>query len=247
MNRVFENLFSPRLAATVACDFRTQFRRGFYLLSAFMLTVAAATLWALPDAFAQFIPLVWMTSMLVLAFVIVGLVMLTHGEQGVLQGLSVTPLQPSEYLHAKILTLGGLSVAENIVLIGLADLFFPVDVHWMMAVLGSAYVAVLYSVLGVAVLMRYRSFNALLAPIVLWSIFLECPELQYVGAPGGWLYYLAPTYGPLLLFESAVGKTLSSPQWIYALTYPMVWIVVGYRVALVNIRKQARTPWSLAS
>ncbi len=238
---------SPRkspLWATIQLDARTQFRHGFYLLSLLFLAINAAIWSVLPDAMSFFVPLILMTSMLLVAFVVTGLVLLTQREEGVLQGLYVTPLRPRDYLLAKIATLGGLGFLENMVLCVFAAAFFPISIHVPLAALGSALLAVLYSVLGLALLMRYRSFNELLLPLVAYAFFFESPELQYVGLPGGLFYYITPTQGPLLIFEAAVGRPLAAWQWIYAVLYPICWIVPAFAYALNNVQRYASSPWS---
>jgi fluoroquinolone transport system permease protein len=112
-----------RLLAALGCDARLQFRNGFYYAAALVAGVMAVGLGQL-GRWLPGINLGWLapgfivSNMLLGTFYFMGgLVLLEKGE-GTLEAQVVTPLRSREYLASKVITLAGLALVENLVIVG---------------------------------------------------------------------------------------------------------------------------------
>lgn len=216
-----------RFLSTLRLDVLNQYREGFYFASAFVLVALAAVISLLPPMAAVILPAILLTNMLVVTFIFVGGLLLLEKGQGTLEGLIVTPLTPHEYLLAKIVSLAGLAVLENIAVTATARVsgLLP-EVHWGWILLGSALSGVIYTLLGFLTVIRYSSLNEFLMPMILVTGLLQLPALVCFGAPEFPLLYVLPTYGPLLMFQAAM-EPLPAATMVYAVLYPSVWILLS--------------------
>ncbi len=217
-----------RLLSTLRLDLLNQYRQGFYFASAFVLVAVGAVISLLPAAAVAVLPAILLTNMLLATFVFLGGLLLLEKGQGALEGLIVTPLKPSEYLLAKILSLTGLAVFENAAITAIAranGLLSAVDWSWVL--IGSVFSGVIYTLLGFLTVIRYNSLNEYLMPMALATALLQLPALVCFGMPEYLLLYLLPTHGPLLMFQSAL-EPLPESTMVYAVLYPSAWILVSF-------------------
>jgi fluoroquinolone transport system permease protein len=224
-----------RMAATLATDIRLQFRNGFYFATA--LVVVGSTLllrWLPADATGLILPVVILENVLMNTFYFVsGLLLLERGE-GTFVAQCVTPLRHAEYLGSKLITLTALSLAEGLII---AAAVIGLDLRLVSVALGIALSGLLFGLAGVALVARYDSVNEFLMPSVLYTFGLTLPVLGVfgVGPPGAYLPH--PIHGPLALLQIDVPMT--SGWLVYAIGYPVLWIVPVY---LWSRRALARIP-----
>lgn len=216
-----------RLLSTILWDIRLQFRNGFYYAALFVGLITIILLNRFnptPDTLRQILPLFALQNITVDTFYfIAGLVLLEKGE-GTLEGLVVTPLRPREYLIAKIVTLTGLAVVENIIIVlvlyGLPD-------NMLLFTLGLILFSILFTLLGFITVIRFDSINSFLLPSVLVTTFLSLPLLAYFDLWHSWLLYLHPIQGSLLLLKAGFQPV---PAWQigYGLIYSLIWVWLTY-------------------
>jgi fluoroquinolone transport system permease protein len=217
-----------RLISTLRLDVLNQYRERFYFASALVLAVMGAVIGVLPPAAVAVLPAILLTNMLVATFVFLGGLLLLEKGQGTLEGLIVTPLKPGEYLLAKILSLTGLAVLENVVITAAArvsGLLSEADWGWVL--IGSALSGAVYTLLGFLTVIRYDTLNEFLMPMIFATALLQLPALVCFGMPEYRLLYLLPTHGPLLMFQAALNP-LPPATMIYAVLYPSAWILVSF-------------------
>jgi fluoroquinolone transport system permease protein len=107
-----------RLIATVRTEFQLQFRNGFYYAAAFVAVLLVIALLQLPvQSRALFLPLLMMQNLMINTFYFTGGLVLLEKGQGTLEAQVVTPLRTWEYLAAKVITLGILSLVESTVIV----------------------------------------------------------------------------------------------------------------------------------
>jgi hypothetical protein len=135
----------------------------------------------------------------------------------------VTPLRSTEYLASKVLTLGALSLAENLVL---ALLLYGGGFQAAPLALGIGLAAALYVLAGFAVVVRYDSVNAYLLPSVAYAGALELPILASVAGWDAWPLWLHPLQGPLVLLRAAVGS-VGAAELGLAVLASVAWVAVG--------------------
>jgi fluoroquinolone transport system permease protein len=210
-----------RLAATIRCDLRLQWRNGFYYASAVVVVGFIALLKLLPEpAVGLLLPVIVFQNVVVNSFYFgSGLLLLERGES-TRAAQAVTPLRAGEYLGSKVLTLGALSLAESwlivLVLQGIGPGVVELTVGIMLA-------SAIMTMIGAALVCRYRSLNEFIMPSVLYTMLLAIPMLGWFGLGATAIYDWHPLQGPLGLM-GARAVPLSTGRLAYAVTWPLLWI-----------------------
>jgi fluoroquinolone transport system permease protein len=214
-----------RLATTLMCDLRLQWRNGFYAASAFVVVGSLALLRWLPhEALDRLLPLVILANVLTNSFYFVaGLVLLENGE-GTRAAQAVSPLRIEEYLLSKILTLGVLSVLESLLLVAFSR---GLSGSIGSLVAGLFLASVLLTLLGVACVSRFRSLNQFMMPSVAYSAVLLLPLVGWFGVGTPWLFVWQPLAGPLALMGTATAP-LSAAALLTALFWTALWVAVAW-------------------
>jgi fluoroquinolone transport system permease protein len=230
-----------RLRAAVVWDARLQWRNGFYYAGIFVAVIYVLLLSQLRPALAQagqslapWLPALVVTNMVVTTFYFMaGLVLLEKGE-GTLAAQAVSPLRRGEYLAAKVLSLAGLALAENLVIVtaavGLGEWAYAgagegARLPIVFLIAGMLLLAGLYALYGFIVVVRYASVNEFLMPSVLYTAALSLPLLDTYGLAPSLLWYLHPVQAPILLLRGAF-EPLAAWQVVYALVYGGLWLAL---------------------
>jgi fluoroquinolone transport system permease protein len=209
-----------RLLATIRCDARLQLRNGFYYATAFVLVMWAAILSQLPALnLGWLLPAIVSNELVIVAFYFIGgLVLLEKGE-GTLEAQVVTPLRTWEYLASKVITLAGLGLVQNVILVAL---IYGPGFDLLPLAVGIALAAALYVLAGFVAVTRHDSINEYLLPSALYTGLLMVP-LLYVAGWDHWLLYLHPLQAPLVLMRAAF-EPVAPWQIAYAVLYSGLWV-----------------------
>ena len=212
-----------RLFSTILCDIRLQFRNGFYYVVAFILAGWALLLTQIPAIdWGKLLPPLVLSNLIVATFYFIGgLVLLEKGE-GTLEAQVVTPLTTWEYLASKVISLTGLSLVENLVIVGLA---YGLGFWVFPMVLGIGLASAIYVLVGFMAIARYDTINEYIFPSVLYTVALVLPLLHYFGIWESWLFYLHPLLAPLILMKAAF-LPVKLWQLAYALLFSSFWIAI---------------------
>ena len=213
------------LLSTLFWDAQLQFRHGFYYAGVFVAIIWIALFRQIPrDSLTYLIPPFLFLNLIMTTFYFVaGLVLLEKG-QAVLQGLVVTPLPPQTYMFAKVGSLGFLAVLECLVIILLTH---GLQLEWLWLLLGLAFLAALYVLFGLAMVVYYESINQFLFPSGLLVTLFTLPLLGYFDIWDSLLFYLLPSQGPLLLLKASL-YPLSGGQLLYAVGSSLLWLIMAF-------------------
>jgi fluoroquinolone transport system permease protein len=214
-----------RIAATLRCDVRVQFRNGFYYASALVVVASVILLrWLPEEAVAWLLPLVIFENVMMNTFYFVaGLILLERGE-GTLEAQAVTPLRAGEYLASKVITLGVLSLVESLLISTLARGASPGVIP---LALGIMLASVFLCLVGVALVLRYRSINEFLMPSVPYTIVLSLPLFGYLGIGPAFIYDWHPIQGSLALMAAGT-EPVEAGRLVYAIVLPLLWVAPVY-------------------
>lgn len=217
-----------RLLPTLLADLRLQWRNGFYGVSAFVLifwALLAGQAWRIddPSLLPGLLPGLIAGNMLINTFYyMAGLVLLEKGE-GTLHAQAVTPLRRSEYLAAKLISLAGLSLLENllvaVLLAGFGLRALPLAAG---VLLGSG----IYIAAGFITVARFETINEFLLPSIAVSTLLMLPLLDAFGLWSSPLMVLHPLYSALLLMKAGFAD-IAAWQMAYALLAGLTWLALA--------------------
>jgi len=221
-----------RLWATVRTDVRLQFRNGFYYVTLFVVGVWVLLLAQLPTVkvdVAWLVPALLLGNLVITTFYFVaGLVLLEKGE-GTLEAQVVTPLRGGEYLAAKVATLVGLALVENVAIVAILwrGHLLGANIHLALVplVAGLSLGAAIYTLAGFVSVVRYTSVNEYLFPSMLYMFLLSLPLLPYFGLGHSEWFYWHPMQAPLLLLRAAL-QPVAGWQLVYALLYGGLWVAL---------------------
>jgi fluoroquinolone transport system permease protein len=214
-----------RLSATIQNEFKLQFRNGFYYASAFVAVLLVIGLLQIPaESRTWILPVLILQNLMINTFYFIGGLVLLEKSQGTLEAQVVTPLRTGEYLAAKVVTLGVLSLVESTVIVVLSH---GTGFDFVSMTAGILSMAAFLTLFGFIVVARYDSINEYLLPSVLYLFVFSVPILDYFGIFQSWLFYLHPMQAPLLLMKSAF-LPVAPWQLLYAVLYAGLWVGLIY-------------------
>jgi fluoroquinolone transport system permease protein len=214
-----------RLAATLACDIRIQFRNGFYYVSAFVVIMWSIIFTQVPSFdLAFWMPALLLGNLIINTFYFVGGLILLEKTEGTLEAQIVSPLKTSEYLGSKVTTLLLLSLLENFLI---TALIFGLSFRFAPWILGIATASAFYVLVGFLAVSKYDSINEYLMPSMLYTSTFGLPFVHYFGLTQSWLIYLHPLQAPLILLKGAF-YPIETWQLIYGVLYSVLWIWIMY-------------------
>ena len=150
-------------------------------------------------------------------------------DEGTLNAVIVSPLRTSEYLWSKIITLTTLATLEAIIMIGGAMLIMsrtePVTMpNLLIGLPGIVVVGILYTLLGIVLIVRYDKITDYLLPMALIATILQLPLLYFLGVVPHPVFLVIPSSAPIMLIKGAY-VSLEAWQWVYALGYTAVQLI----------------------
>lgn len=223
-----------RLVKALRQDMRYQFRHGFYFAYLVVLGAYLVALINVPSHYRNLVvSLVVFSDTSVLGFFFVGAILLLEREEGTLRAVSVTPLRPTEFYLAKVLSLTILALIISGLMTfahlpaGASSLFY------YLGVLGSS---LLYTFIGIGVASQAQSLNGYFFRGAGYSVVLMLPLLDFFGLVESPLFWLLPTLPTLTLLQTAYrGHTL--PLLAASASILLVWVAIAFGFGLFAFRR----------
>lgn len=187
-----------RFGSVVFTNVRLQFRHGFYAayLVVCLVYVVLIRLAEGSSREALAVALIF-TDPAILGLYFIGGMALLERDEGVLESLWVTPLQPSGYSLAKALSLTVLSILAAIALaIGGT---FRLDLSWVWFVTGIGLSSTLATFIGLAVVSRCESIVPYAMVATVPAIGMIVPLLDHFGVVTSHWFFLIPTHASITL------------------------------------------------
>ncbi len=222
-----------RLLTTLHSDIRLQIRNGFYWAAAIVAVCWIILLrQLLIDEWYRFLPVLFLSNLLVGTFYFVAGLVLLEKREGTLTAQVVTPLRDWEYLAAKTVSLTGLAIVESYAILALSG----IDLHPIPLLLGVAAGAVILTLTGFISVSRFSSVNEYLFPSFLITMLFVPPFLNYFGILKSSLHLLHPLAPPLTLASLAL-EAGGRFDWLYGLTGSLLWCGLLFVAALRAYRR----------
>ena len=154
---------------------------------------------------------------------IAGMILFERNEN-TLSALIVSPLRINEYLLSKVFTLTVLACLEGTII---TILSYGVKLNIGLLMLGFFILGLFYSLVGFIVVVRYTSVTDFLMTAFYYFIPLSIPMIKLLGLWESPVFYLWPTYAPVLLVQGAF-YGITPADLIYSLVYASVVIIIGF-------------------
>ncbi len=214
-----------RLLATVGCDFRLQWRYGFFLAGAVVVVFWIPLLRLLSDreTLGAMVPAFVFGNLTVTTFYFVAALLFFEKAEGSQLALAVTPLRSREVLLSKIATLTVLAGVETLLVVLLV---YPGELRWLPLTAGMVLMAAMYTLFGFLAAVRFASITDFLIPSSLAVGVLQLPPLlDYFGVWSHWVVYLWPPQAGLVVLRGAVAP-LAPWEAAYGLLYSVASLAV---------------------
>lgn len=192
--------------------------------------VAVALAWlARSDQLFLLVPTLMLLVVGASTMLYVAAMILFEKEQGTLKATIVSPVRPTEYLWAKIITLTGLATVEAVVMVGgamgMMGFSQPVVVpNIPLLLLGIVGIGLLYTLVGIVMIVRYDKITEVLIPLAAVAGILQLPFLYFLGWVEHPLFLLIPTSAPTMVMRAAY-VPLVGWQWLYGVGYTAVLLI----------------------
>ena len=159
----------------------------------------------------------------------VAAMILFEKDEGTLNAVIVSPLRPREYLWSKVITLTALATLESIVMIGGAMLIISFSSaltlpNLPLLLLGIVAIGVLYTLIGIVLIVRFDKITDFLIPVSGLAIVLQLPFIYFLDWVSGPLWLLIPTSAPTMLMRAAY-VPLAAWEWAYAIGYTALLLI----------------------
>ncbi|MEN4398070.1 fluoroquinolone transporter permease [Mycolicibacterium senegalense] len=222
-----------RLMAATRLELLVQYRQKFLHAGIFSGLIWLAVLLPMPHSLRPVAePYVLVGDIAIIGFFFIGGSVFFEKQERTLGAVISTPLRFWEYLTAKLLVLLSISLLVALVVSTVADGFSyrPVPL-----ILGVVLGTLLMLVVGFITSLPFASVTDwFLAATIPLAVMLVPPLIYFSGLWPHPVLYVVPTQGPLLLLGAAFDQvSLSDWQLLYSVLYPVLSLVVLWRVAHV--------------
>jgi fluoroquinolone transport system permease protein len=209
-------------------DVRVQFRNKLYhigIIISLLVAVALSQLVNMEQLGYAFPALVVLiiggTTMLYVAGMVI-----FEKDEGTISATIVTPMRDTEYLISKVASLVMLATFETFLSLAgaMAILAFNEPIIWpnpVWLVLGIFAIGVVYTLVGLAMVVRYRSITEFLIPMAVVAVILQLPFLYFFGLVTHWSLLVIPTSAPTMVIMGAY-RDLALWEQAYALLYTVL-------------------------
>lgn len=218
-----------RVLFTTLQDIKFQFKYGFYFIYAIMVFFYIVLLGFLPDAWkGNATAIILFTDPAALGFFFIGGIILLEKGERVLDVLFVSPLKVWEYILAKAVSLGVISVLTGLV-IAITSLGLSVKIFFLVLSLlsGSGF----YTFIGIAVGVKAKSVNQFLIVTIPAEVILSAPPTLLLFGMKSLLLELMPGSLILRLLQWCTGQP-SSASPLLMLTGLLLWCIPAFYFAL---------------
>ena len=214
-----------RILTAFKQDLKFQFRHKFYHAYLIVSIIYIALLLSLPGDLRPFIAgIIIFSDPAMLGFFFISAIILLEKGDRILESLFVTPLKLEEYIIAKLISLGVLSLLTSllIVLITIGN-----KVNYLLLIIGVILTAATFTLFGLAITAWIKTVNQFLIVSTLFSMIAVLPVIGYLGLADSRLFYLWPSQPALLMIGGALNGGISNYHLIYSLIASGIWLYLG--------------------
>lgn len=213
-----------RILTAVKQYFMFQFRHKFYHACLIVNIIYIAILLNLPGELRPFIAsMVIFSDPAMLGFFFISAILLLEKGDRILESLFATPLMLEEYITAKVISLGFLSLITSLA-ITLITIESRVDYLWLMV--GVLLTAGTFTLFGLAFTAWIKTVNQFLIISIFFSMIAVVPVIGYLGLADSWLFYLWPSQPSLTLIGGALHGKITDREIIYSLFAFSCWLFI---------------------
>ena len=211
-----------------------QWRQGFWLVYFVFTAIYVTVLLSLPEKNRMLVSLILILSdTTMLGVIFIGALVLLEKQQAVIQSLFVTPLEPSQYIWSKTISLSLIAISMSI-LVYLPVWHFSAYTPLLLATI--AFTAGTFVLLGLGLAARIDTINQYFGLLIGVSMLLILPVLPYMLLEQHRIFLILPYVASLDLMLGALNPL---PVWriLLDIVLLVVWGYIAYRYAIRRVTR----------
>ncbi len=211
-----------------------QWRQGFWLVYFVFTAIYVTVLLSLPEKNRMLVSLILILSdTTMLGVIFIGALVLLEKQQAVILSLFVTPLEPSQYIWSKTLSLSLIAISMSI-LVYLPVWHFSAYTPLLLATI--AFTAGTFVLLGLGLAARIDTINQYFGLLMGVSMLLILPVLPYMLLEQHPIFLILPYVASLDLMLGALNPL---PVWRILLDIVLLvaWGYIAYRYAIRRVTR----------
>ncbi len=211
-----------------------QWRQGFWLVYFVFTAIYVTVLLSIPEKNRMLVSLIMILSdTTMLGVIFIGALVLLEKQQSVLQSLFVTPLEPSQYIWSKTISLALIAVCMSMLI------YLPVwqfTGYTLLLLATIAFTAATFVLLGLGLAARIDSINQYFGLLMGVSMLLILPVLPYMLLEQHPIFLILPYVASLDLMLGAMNPL---PIWRILLDIALLvaWGYIAYRYAIRRVTR----------
>ena len=211
-----------------------QWRQGFWLVYFVFTAIYVTVLLNLPEKNRMLVSLILILSdTTMLGIIFIGALVLLEKQQAVIQSLFVTPLEPSQYIWSKTISLSLIAVCTSILV------YLPVwhfTAYTLLLLACIAFTAGTFVLLGLGLAARVDTINQYFGLMMGASMLLILPVLPYILLEQHPVFLFLPYVASLDLM---LGARESLPLWRIFLDIILLvaWGYIAYKFAIRRVTR----------
>ena len=211
-----------------------QWRQGFWLVYFVFTAIYVTVLLSLPEKNRMLVSLLLILSdTTMLGVIFIGALVLLEKQQAVIQSLFVTPLEPSQYIWSKTISLSLIAVCMSILV------YLPVwhfTAYTLLLLACIAFTAGTFVLLGLGLAARVDTINQYFGLMMGVSMLLILPVLPYLLLEQHPIFLFLPYVASLDLM---LGARDPLPVWriLTDIILMLAWGYLAYRYAIRRVTR----------
>ncbi len=172
-----------------------------------------------------------------LGFIFIGVMVLYEKGEHTLQALSVCPVNFENYIWSKAIALTILALP---VCFGIVFSSYGFYFNYFAFILAVLFSSILFALLGFIGVTKVQTFNQYIIIIPLFFAPAIVPLLDLFNLWFHPVFYLIPTHASILLLKASF-KPISLFDWVYSISYLIIWLVGARYFAIKSYKKNLLT------
>ncbi len=211
-----------------------QWRQGFWLVYFVFTAIYVSVLLSLPEKNRMLVGLILILSdTTMLGVIFIGALVLLEKQQAVIQSLFVTPLEPSQFIWSKTISLSLITISMSILV------YLPVwqfNAYTLLLFTCIAFTAGTFVLLGLGLAARIDTINQYFGLLIGFSILLILPVLPYMLLEQHPAFLILPYVASLDLMLGAMSPL---PLWriLVDIVLLLAWGYLAYRFAIRRVTR----------
>ena len=188
------------------------------------------------------VPLLVFVDVTMMSIIMLGASLFFEKQEGSLKSMMVSPVSLAEVIIVKTMSAVLLSLITGVVLSAVAIIAHGAAINVGLLLLYAILGATVHIMIGFAMVIISRDFNALLINYVIYVFIFTLPALFFslgiIPESVDYLLYISPSYVAQLLINTSVGASITATETILGIIYLVAITATLYKTFVIKKFKE---------